>query len=38
MDSEEVQACLTSMVIVTSGEYVKKLYSVEQANGKMEIR
>ncbi|XP_041373643.1 myosin-IIIb-like [Gigantopelta aegis] len=32
IDSEEVQACLTSMVIVTSGEYVKKLYSIEQAN------
>ncbi|KAK7115853.1 myosin-IIIb-like isoform X2 [Littorina saxatilis] len=31
VDSEEVASCLTSLVTVTRGEYVKRAYSVHQA-------
>lgn len=33
VDSEEVASCLTSLVTVTRGEYVKRAYSVHQAQG-----
>ncbi len=33
IDAEELQACLTSMVTVTKGEYVKRLYNKHQAEG-----
>ena len=35
IDSSEVEACLTCMVTVTRGEYVKRNYNRQQAEGKI---
>ena len=37
IDTEEVTACLTSMVTVTRGEHVKRTYSVNQSEGRIAL-